>query len=385
MWGAFTIRSGPAFVFLSDPQLERVIESLGSLSIKPLSKTPTRNRPASSLSLIPHTSAKVTPDTATSGIVVGKGFHVHAAKRVPDPSRVAALSVFVLAIRPRRLRYGDKALAEAPPANLRVVVRFQRPSLPLDSAQETNRSGQLHYNNQADVFRPATNKQADVSRPVWQRRDLPSCPRHNGMDSSTNHRGWAERTGEFSPAYYAHLGPNKVSKSLVTLLEYYSTEEASILELGCSSGRHLAYLHENGFENLTGIDINDESFEVMAKSYPDLADTGTFHTGSIERLVSEFADNTFDVVYSVETLQHVHADDEWVFEEIGRITRDLLVTIENEGTTPNTDQTVRFVNGEFPLYCRNWNRVFTDLGLSQLLSKPGKPDTIRAFRPSSNH
>lgn len=208
------------------------------------------------------------------------------------------------------------------------------------------------------------------------------------MDSSTNHRGWAERTGEFSPTYYAGLGPNKVSRSLVTLLDYYSTREASILELGCSSGRHLAYLREHGFENLTGIDINDASFEVMADAYPGLADAGTFHTGAIERLVPDFADDTFDVVYSVETLQHVHPDDEWVFEELVRITGDLLVTIENEGANPSDDGTtepVRFVNGQFPLYTRNWNRVFTDRGLNQLFSHPDKPDTIRAFETLADH
>ena len=168
------------------------------------------------------------------------------------------------------------------------------------------------------------------------------------------------------------------------MLEYYAHEEATILEIGCSSGRHLAHLLDNGFEDLTGIDINDQSFEVMADYYPDLAETGTFHTGAIEDVVPEFADDTFDVVYSVETLQHVHSDDEWVFEELARVTSCLLVTIENEGANPSAgrpDEKIRLVNDEFPLYCRDWKREFTDRGLTQLLSHPGKPDTIRAFRP----
>lgn len=202
------------------------------------------------------------------------------------------------------------------------------------------------------------------------------------MDASDNHRGWAERTGDFSPAYYAELGSNKVSKSLVTLFDYYSSEDASILELGCSSGRHLAHLHESGFEDLTGIDINEASFEVMAAVYPDLADAGTFHAGALERLVPGFADDSFDLVYSAETLQHVHPDDEWVFEDLVRVTGDLLVTVENEGADPDTssaDAPVQFVDGRFPLYHRNWKHVFTDLGLSQLLCHRSKPDTIRAF------
>jgi len=202
------------------------------------------------------------------------------------------------------------------------------------------------------------------------------------MDPSTNHRGWADRSGEFSPAYYAALGPNKVSNSLVTLLDHYSSREASILALGCSSGRHLAHLYANGFENLTGIDINDDSFTVMADAYPALADAGTFHTGAIEELVPGFADDTFDVVYAVETLQHIHPEDDRVFDELVRVTDELLVTIENEGPNPDAEnpaEAVEFVNGEFPLYRRNWNRVFTNRGLTERLCHPSKPDTIRAF------
>lgn len=202
------------------------------------------------------------------------------------------------------------------------------------------------------------------------------------MDPSSNRRGWAERTGEFSPAYYAELGSNKVSNSLVTLFDHYSGRDASILELGCSSGRHLAHLRENGFEDLAGIDINDDAFAVMAETFPALADAGTFYTGPIEKLVPAFPDDAFDVVYSVETLQHVHPDDEWVFEDLVRVTGNLLVTVENEGPDPgagDTGETIQSVDGEFSMYRRNWGRVFTDLGLDQLLSKPGKPDTIRAF------
>ncbi|WP_135663689.1 class I SAM-dependent methyltransferase [Halorhabdus rudnickae] len=202
------------------------------------------------------------------------------------------------------------------------------------------------------------------------------------MDPSRNRREWAERTGEFSPAYYADLGSNKVSASLVTLLDHFTSRDASILELGCSSGRHLAHLLENGFDDLAGIDINDDAFEVMADTYPALAEAGTFHAGALEDLVPEFPDDAFDVVYAVETLQHVHPDDEWVFEELGRIAGDLLVTVENEGPDPGrdgTDGTVDSADGELPIFRRHWGRVFTELGLEQLLEKPGKPDTIRAF------
>jgi SAM-dependent methyltransferase len=202
------------------------------------------------------------------------------------------------------------------------------------------------------------------------------------IDPEENHRGWAERSGEYSPEYYAELGPNEVTETLADVFDHYVDAGAAILELGCSSGRHLASLRDRGYENLAGIDLNDESFDVMADHYPRLAETGTFHTGAIEDILPEMADGAFDVVYSVETLQHVHPDDEWVFEEIARVTDDLVITAENEGNGPQRgrEKTVSSVKGDFPLYYRDWKRVFSELGLAQLLCEPGKRDTVRVFR-----
>jgi SAM-dependent methyltransferase len=203
------------------------------------------------------------------------------------------------------------------------------------------------------------------------------------MDPEDNREGWAERSGEFSPSYYARIGPNEVSETLADVLDYYASEDAAVLEVGCGSGRHLDHLRASGFGNLAGLDINDESFAVMAERYPDLAATGTFHVGALEELLPEFEDDAFDVVYSVETLQHVHPDDAWVFEELLRVTDDLLVTAENEGNSPRRgrgEAAVSYVNDEFPLYHRDWKAVFTDLGAAQLLCEPTSRDTVRAFR-----
>jgi SAM-dependent methyltransferase len=203
------------------------------------------------------------------------------------------------------------------------------------------------------------------------------------MDPEDNREGWAERSGEFSPEYYARIGPNEVSETLADVLDYYASEDAAVLELGCGSGRHLDHLLASGFANLAGLDINDDSFEVMAERYPDLAATGTFHVGALEELLPEFEDGAFDVVYSVETLQHVHPDDAWVFEELLRVTDDLLVTAENEGNSPRRgrgEAAVSYVNDEFPLYHRDWKTVFTDLGAAQLLCEPTSRDTVRVFR-----
>jgi SAM-dependent methyltransferase len=88
------------------------------------------------------------------------------------------------------------------------------------------------------------------------------------MNPDDNHHGWANRSGDFSPAYYAEIGPNEVSETLVTVFDHFAPDDPAVLEIGCSSGRHLAHLLDHGYEDLTGIDLNDESFEVMAEYHP---------------------------------------------------------------------------------------------------------------------
>jgi len=54
-----------------------------------------------------------------------------------------------------------------------------------------------------------------------------------------------------------------------------------------------------------------------------------------------------------------------VFDEFARVTSDLLVTAENEGNSPNRgrgEAEVSYVNDEFPLYHRDWNKIFSERG-----------------------
>jgi SAM-dependent methyltransferase len=211
------------------------------------------------------------------------------------------------------------------------------------------------------------------------------------VDSNDVRREWAERTGEYSPEYYAYYGPDETSETVRRLVDRFVDRDAAVLELGCSSGRHLSHLHDDGFENLAGVEINADAIDVMREHYPDLAADGTFYLEPIEDVVRDFEDGQFDVVYSVETLQHLHPDLEWVFEELARITGDLLVVVENEGenggetgsegTSAASSTDVNYVDDGVPLYYRDWNRIFTELGLREVERSSDGRDTVRAFRP----
>jgi SAM-dependent methyltransferase len=152
------------------------------------------------------------------------------------------------------------------------------------------------------------------------------------MDSETVLKGWLNRSGAYSPDYYAHYGPTATSELIREVLSATVGPDATVLELGCSSGRHLAHLHEGGYRDLWGIDINSDAFDVMREAYPDLAAAGTFFSGAIEDVVTGFDDGQFDAVYSVETLQHLHPDHDWVFAEVARVTDDVIVTVRSNLT-----------------------------------------------------
>lgn len=215
------------------------------------------------------------------------------------------------------------------------------------------------------------------------------------MDPDTVRREWADRTGTFSPEFYAHLGPNETSEFLRETFRETVGADASVLELGCSSGRHLAHLHDGGFDDLHGIEVNADAFEVMAAEFPGLSDDGHFYHDTIEAVAPDFEDGAFDAVYSVEALQHVHPDAEWVFDDVVRITADTLVTAENEdgapgadpsaggadtAETPATDADVNYVEDEIPLYYRDWDEIFGERGLTQVTVEEDTRYRTRVFR-----
>lgn len=224
------------------------------------------------------------------------------------------------------------------------------------------------------------------------------------MNGDDVRRRWAERSGEFSPEYYAHRGSDGTSEAIRALCSRFVGQDGSILELGCSSGRHLAHLHEGGFRDLTGIELNADALAVMEEVYPGLAASGTFHVDAIEDHLETVADDRFDAVYSVEMLQHVHPDSAWVFAELARVTDTLLITVENEGANgtrgpgdahgdPDESDALNgndpeesglgttYVDEGVPLYYRDWARVFTDLGCTEIETQARNRDTLRAFRP----
>jgi hypothetical protein len=88
------------------------------------------------------------------------------------------------------------------------------------------------------------------------------------------------------------------------------------------------------------------------------------------------------------------------FAELAQLTDGLLLTFEcaapvgseqdgarGEDGTRGEDEApgdgsdaVNYVNGDIPLYYREWGRIFAELGMVEVETRPFDRDTLRAFR-----
>jgi len=203
----------------------------------------------------------------------------------------------------------------------------------------------------------------------------PSPPQ--SVDANDVRSRWATRSGEYSPAYYAHYGPDETSEFVRSSVDAHCGPAASVLEVGCGVGRHLSALAAAGYTDLTGVDVNAQALSLLRETYPTLAGVGSFHATPIEEYVTDVPDDAVDAVFSVETLQHIPPETTWVFDDIARVAGDLVVTVENERGEYGT---VNYVDDGLPLYYRDWHRVFTDRGFVEVTTVEQKRDTARVFR-----
>lgn len=144
------------------------------------------------------------------------------------------------------------------------------------------------------------------------------------------------------------------SQFLVQIVKQYARPGARILEIGCGVGRNLNYLFSNGYDLLSGVEINAMAVELMKRHYPDMTRHADIYTAPVEEIVGKFSDNQFDLIYTMALLQHIHPSSEWIFPELVRITKKYLITIENEKV-----ETWR----HFP---RDYKNIFESLGLKEV-------------------
>ena len=169
------------------------------------------------------------------------------------------------------------------------------------------------------------------------------------------------------------------SRFLVELVKKHANPEAVIFEIGCSVGMNLNALWNAGFKNLAGLEINEKAVERFKVLYPEVVNSGVkIIVSSIEQSIKLLPDKEYDVVVAVRTLAHVHKSSDWVMNEIARITKDILITIEVE--TPQ----------DWKHFPRNYKDVFEACGMIQIeepdfdttMAKMSKDTVVRVFKGS---
>ncbi|MDH7490469.1 MAG: class I SAM-dependent methyltransferase [Anaerolineae bacterium] len=144
---------------------------------------------------------------------------------------------------------------------------------------------------------------------------------------------------------------------LLRLVCQVTGPEAPLLEIGCNVGRNLYYLFTAGFTDLTGIEISAQAVDVLKATFPDMAQRIRIHNAAAESVLPILETNSFEIVFTMAVLEHIHRDSEWLFGEIVRVTRGYLITIEDEE---------HISWRHFP---RNYRKVFERLGLRQIHSE----------------
>lgn len=96
-----------------------------------------------------------------------------------------------------------------------------------------------------------------------------------------------------------HWGLKERSMRFLEIMEEYSDKKDSILELGCSAGRNLLYLHDAGYENLTGL-------EMSRKAYDGIGDY-------CKKILGRFEENVrymkkYDIIFSMSFFQEFPKD-----------------------------------------------------------------------------
>ena len=131
-----------------------------------------------------------------------------------------------------------------------------------------------------------------------------------------------------------------------------------ILEVGCNVGRNLNHLFTAGFEQLAAVEISDEAVALLKQHYPDMARHARVITEAAEEALPKFKDNEFDLTFTMAVLEHIPPESQFLFAQMVRVTRQVLITIEDERSTSWR---------HFP---RNYRKVFEHLGLKQIHESP---------------
>lgn len=155
---------------------------------------------------------------------------------------------------------------------------------------------------------------------------------------------------EFDRTYHAKYGVTRTALNQDFLKDI--PRSASILEVGCNLGNQLILLHQMGFENLSGIEINKEIVKTAQSRVP----WAKLTEGSVLNI--PFRDASFDLVFTSGLLIHIAPQDLPVaMAEIRRCAKDWMWGLEYYA--PNTTE-VPYRGQSGLLWKADYARIYTE-------------------------
>lgn len=169
-------------------------------------------------------------------------------------------------------------------------------------------------------------------------------------------RGWANQgLSDRSPDLKHYLVCDDSTEWLFEAILPLIGKDAKILEIGCNAGRHLNYLYEKGYRDLTGIEMAPKAIEMMDDCFPEMSKNIKKITGNAAKILRGLETKSYDLVFCHSVLINISPTHNYIFGEMCRVCRGYIVTFESEGTVT--------------AYPRDFKRMFERHGFKMGLSK----------------
>ena len=145
-----------------------------------------------------------------------------------------------------------------------------------------------------------------------------------------------------------------------TIKPHLPSKKASILDVGCATGRLLSLFKESGYENVKGLDPSPVCSEVAAKLY------GIFvQTGNLWDL--ETYQDTFDCIILSGVLEHIRDLNRTLSKLASMLSVDGLVFID----VPDASRFSRYTDAPFQQFSMEHINYFSPVSLSNLMKSFG--------------
>ena len=91
--------------------------------------------------------------------------------------------------------------------------------------------------------------------------------------------------------------------------------DSKLLDIGCNTGSTIFSLHQYGFTNVYGVDVEKNKINHGRKIYAEISDRLAYYDGT----KLPFEDNSFDVVTMFDVIEHITNIDRFIREEVRRV------------------------------------------------------------------